>query len=161
MIDTFFDCMNVCRCGQDVRSKKPALAPYRSENDWRFSWLRNDFLGFLDEWETECLTRPNLPMSEKRKMCLSRETLEGYRITVHSFVDLAKELLALDGVVFLLSEKFTQDPLEEYFSRQRGCLGRHENPTATEFGRNAAALHVAGAHKLLTSSRGNCHNNSS
>ena len=40
-----------------------------------------DFLGFLDEWENGCLTAENMTVTEKRKMCLSVETLEGLRIT--------------------------------------------------------------------------------
>ncbi|XP_077863216.1 uncharacterized protein LOC144346211, partial [Saccoglossus kowalevskii] len=81
MIDQFFDCLNVSRLGQGVKSRKPTLEPYRNADDWRFEWLAKDFLGFLDGWEAECLATPNMTLTEKRKMCLSRETLEGYRIT--------------------------------------------------------------------------------
>ena len=38
---------------------------------------------------------------------------------VNSFVNLAKMLLQEEGAKFLLSEKFSQDPLEEHFSRHR------------------------------------------
>ena len=37
MIDTFFDCLNVRRLGQDAATKKPELAPYRDQSDWRFA----------------------------------------------------------------------------------------------------------------------------
>ncbi|XP_077866483.1 uncharacterized protein LOC144354694 [Saccoglossus kowalevskii] len=92
MIDTFFDCLNVSKLGQ----KKPALAPYRSIDDWR------------------------------------------------SFVAVAKELLCA-GVEFVLSEKFTQDPLEEYFSRQRACIGHNDNPTVEEFSRNTLSFKLLDA----------------
>ena len=46
-----------------------------------FQWLEKDFLGFLRDWEEECLQTNGLTMGEKRRMCLSRETLEGLRIT--------------------------------------------------------------------------------
>jgi hypothetical protein len=36
MFDLFFDCLNVRRLGQDERLRKPALAPYRHGDDWRF-----------------------------------------------------------------------------------------------------------------------------
>lgn len=63
-------------------------------------------------------------------MMLSRETLQGLRIAgeyvatlnryVHIHVNLcslmAEHLLSLEGVSFLLSERFNQDPLEIYFS---------------------------------------------
>ena len=50
-----------------------------------------------------------------------------------------------DGVQFLLSEKFSQDPLEEYFSRQRGVGGRFDNPDVHQFGSIVLPLEVAGA----------------
>ena len=49
-----------------------------------------------------------------------------------------------EGVSFLLSEKFSQDPLEEYFSRQRARGGADENPTLKMFNRNVLGLNVAG-----------------
>ena len=39
----------------------------------------------------------------------------------------------MDGVDFLLSEKFSQDPLEEHFARQRKKGGCNENPTVEQF----------------------------
>ena len=45
---------------------------------------------------------------------------------------------------FLLSEKFSQDPLEEYFSKQRRRGDNNENPTLEEFNRNVLGLNVAG-----------------
>ena len=60
--------------------------------------------------------------------------------TVHSFVELGPQLLRLDGVEYLLSEVFSQDPLERYFSRQRHRGGSCENPTAQLVPYNAATL---------------------
>ena len=45
---------------------------------------------------------------------------------------------------FLLSEQFTQDPVEEYFSKQRRRGGANENPDAQEFNRNVLGLDIAG-----------------
>ena len=36
MFDQFFDCFNVSRTQKGLHSRKPALEPYRSPNDWRF-----------------------------------------------------------------------------------------------------------------------------
>ncbi|XP_033114326.1 uncharacterized protein LOC117114745 [Anneissia japonica] len=154
MFDTFFDCLNVSRLHQDSHSLKPALAPYRSSDDWPFKWLKEDFLGFLDEWES-INNLDNVRKSEKQKMLLSRETQEGLRITVNSFVDLASELLSRPDVDFLLSEKFNQDPLEQYFSKQRGAGGTCDNPTVVQFGQNMQALYVASSC-AKASKRGNC-----
>lgn len=44
-------------------------------------WLKNDFLGYLDDWERSVqLRRGYIPM-EKKMMMLSPETLSGIRIT--------------------------------------------------------------------------------
>lgn len=53
---------------------------------------------------------------------------------------------------YLLSEKFSQDPLEEYFSKQRQRGGANENPSLQEVNRNFVGLTVAGNDlvKVLT-----------
>lgn len=71
-----------------------------------------------------------------------------------SFVELSKELLAMDGVKFLLSEKFTQDPLEEHFGRQRRRGGSNDNPTLAEFGQQELALNVINS-ELIRDIKGN------
>ncbi len=72
-----------------------------------------------------------------------------------SFVDLSKELLAKDGVCFLLSEKFSQDPLEEHFGRQRRKGGCNDNPNLLEFGRQELAINVMKS-EMLKITAGNC-----
>ena len=99
------------------------------------------FLKYLNEWEEEIDKLPG-KKGEKQRMCLSKETRLGLRITgskyqshallcfvdtmsciylsaVNSFTELGPKLLALPGVSYLLSEVFSQDLLERYFSRQR------------------------------------------
>ena len=71
-----------------------------------------------------------------------------------SFIAIAKELLIIDGVKFLLSEKFTQDPLEEYFGRQRRKGGSSEQPSYFSFQHNDLTLHVVDSD-LITDIRGN------
>ena len=44
--------------------------------------------------------------------------------------------------VFLLSERLTQDPLEEFFGQQRARGGRSDNPDARTFLYNAQAIRV-------------------
>ena len=46
-----------------------------------FSGLQKDFLDYLDGWEKEVSERQGVSKPEKKRMCLSRETLEGLRIT--------------------------------------------------------------------------------
>lgn len=68
-----------------------------------------------------------------------------FSFSVKAFVLLTRELLMEPGVEFILSEKFSQDPLEEHFSKQRGMGGRCDNPTVNQFGYNLNTLQVAGA----------------
>ena len=91
---------------------------------------------------------------------LSRETLEGLYITgkfitsvymhvsiihlfaVKSFIELTKYLLSTAGDnVMFLSERVSQDPLENYFGqlRARGG-GRNENPTVQQCVHHANAI---------------------
>ena len=46
-----------------------------------FQWLREDFLGYLDEWEASVAARPGFSKAERNKMLLSQETLSGLRLT--------------------------------------------------------------------------------
>ena len=178
-MDVFFDYLNVKNSMEHKLKRKEAKAPYRKASDWRFKvlltlscsifctphynllllqWLREDFLGYLSEWEQECLKKP-LKRSQSRRQCLSRETLEGLRITgmliaaeiipnpciltiifntVTSFCELAPKLIS--GGQYLLSEVFCQDPLERYFSKQRHRGGGNDDPTVTQFNTNSAIL---------------------
>lgn len=102
-------------------------------------------------------------------MLLSKETLHGIRMTgkflyllstintnfiVHSFVDLAKHLLALPGVKFFLSERLSQDPLEKFFGRQRQRGRANVNPNVAEALKSNQALRVINSINLDTA-RGN------
>ena len=66
---------------------------------------------------------------------------------------MAEYLLTLKGVEFLLSEKFNQDPLEIYFSKQQSRGARGDNPSVQQCLQNAQAVRAA---KTLT--LGNCSN---
>ena len=44
-------------------------------------WLKGEFLDYLDEWEDDASSRDDLTKSEQNRQCLSRETLEGLRMT--------------------------------------------------------------------------------
>ncbi|XP_071483429.1 uncharacterized protein [Diadema antillarum] len=150
MMDLFFDCLNVSSVCAGKKKRKPSLEPYRSADDWRFTFLEDEFLSFLHEWETEGKLVPGLSRAEKGKLCLSKTTMDGLVMTVKSFTALARELLAEEGVEYLLSEKLSQDPLEEHFGKQRGMGGRYENPDARQFGSNMQVLQVAGSCVTLS-----------
>ena len=104
---------------------------------------------------------------------ISSETMEGLQITgngdynnlhdycflfliVKSFVEMAKYLLSdASAKLFLLSERISQDPLENYFGQQRARGGRNENLNFQQCLHNAAAIRV---QKSIATDpvRGNC-----
>ena len=127
--------------------------------------MKEDFLTYLDDREKGVKSRPGYSAAEKSVMLLSRETLEGIRISglnkhvfvlltylsflVLSFVELAPFLLlTVPNVEYLLSEKFSQDPLEAYFGKQRYKGGSNSNPSANEFLSNAVSLRAQGSAAL-------------
>lgn len=44
-------------------------------------WLKDTFLDYLVEWDDSADARTDLVVSERNRRCLSRETLEGLRMT--------------------------------------------------------------------------------
>ena len=72
---------------------------------------------------------------------------------VKSFIELTK-LLLNEGVPFVLSEKFSQDPLEEHFARHRRSAGCNDNPTLVQFGQQEVALNLIKSD-LISDLRGN------
>ena len=97
-MDTFFDCLNVRNTFDGNNKRNENLQPYRKASDERFKvviiykvfdiicismfqWLRHTFLGYFDEWEAEISSMTTLKKKQKAAMQLSRETLEGLKIT--------------------------------------------------------------------------------
>ena len=74
---------------------------------------------------------------------------------VQAFVEMAKVLLSLPGVSYILSEKLCQDPLESFFGKHRAAGGRNDNPTVKDFCKNTVSLRVQGS-AALDPARGNC-----
>ena len=67
---------------------------------------------------------------------------------VNSFTTLRK-LLLVEGAEYILSENFCQDPLEEYFGKQRMQLGCNDNPMLIEYNSNTLGLNVAGDNLIF------------
>lgn len=97
-MDKFFDCLNVRNPTEYIKKRKPNLKPYTETSDPRFKvnllveftiatltyeiqWLKEDFLKYLDEWEDSVEARTDIEDAVKTKMLLSRQTLDGLRIT--------------------------------------------------------------------------------
>lgn len=135
MMDKFFDCLNVRNKKEHETKKKPFLKPYTSVDDERFAWL-DQFLDYFRLWKESIEERPgNFTANAKAQMFISWQTYEGLQVTVHSFKAVVKFLLE-NGVNYVLSERFCQDDLENYFGRQRSIGGRKSNPNVRDTGYN-------------------------
>ncbi len=68
--------------------------------------------------------------------------------TVNSFCDLTRYLLSLEmeNTPYLLSEHFSQDPIENYFGQQRS---RGQNPTVQACLSSAQSLRVQGSLAMV------------
>ena len=64
-------------------------------------------------------------------------------------------LLKQEGVKFLLSERFCQDPVETFFSHQRSKGGHSDNPTVKQFLDNTESIRIQKS-AALAPLRGNC-----
>ena len=86
-------------------------------------------------------------------MFISWQTFESLQITCHSTVELIKYLLS-NNVKYVLSERFSQDPLENYFGRQRSMGSRRDNPNARVFGYQDNTIRNSKSFKPIKT--GNC-----
>lgn len=130
-MDRFFDCLNVRNTKEHVLKRKPFLKPYSSVNDERFAWL-DSFLSYLEKWKLSIENRVgDFNATQKNNMFLSFPTYEGLRMTVHSLKEVVVYLLN-NGFDYVLSEKFCQDDLENYFGRQRAIGHRKDNPNVRD-----------------------------
>lgn len=153
MMNDFFDCTNVRSTTEHSRKRNHFIKPYTSCDDERFSWLKNVFLKYLEDWREITLTRPGEYSSDDRgKMFLSLQTYEGLRISVYSHVE-AIQFLLKEGFQYVLTERFMQDVVEDYFGHQRARGGRSDNPTAQQFGYND--LTIASQRDIAPVIRGN------
>ena len=89
---------------------------------------------------------------EKSKMFLSLQKLTKASKFVHSHIEAIQFLLS-EGFKYVLTERFMQDVLEDYFGHQRAKGGRADNPTAQQFGYND--LTIAAQRDIAPVLRGN------
>jgi hypothetical protein len=153
MMNGFFDCTNVRSLTEHVKKRNHFIKPYNSKDDDRFTWLINVFLKYLEDWRKSIDQREgNFSPDDKAKMFLSVQTYNGLKISVHSHIE-AIQFLLDEGFQYVLSERFMQDVLEDYFGHQRSKGGHSDNPTAQQFGYND--LTIAAQRDIAPVLRGN------
>ncbi|XP_052129086.1 uncharacterized protein LOC127750738 isoform X2 [Frankliniella occidentalis] len=128
----FFDNVNGAWSLQGKKTANSRLDPYTSVDDPRFAELLEFEKYFLD-WEDEVKVNAKIPQGSKGKAILSHQTLQGIYITVNAFIGAVKYLLNDVGIKFVNARVFCQDPLEQYFGKQRAAGGGGQNPTVDAF----------------------------
>ena len=152
MIDSFFDCLNTRSITEGKHKLKPFLAPYTDKNDTRFSWIKEEFIEYFVKWRESINNRPGeYTDSDKSKMFISRQTYEGLIMTCFSYIKVTKFLLS-EGMEYVLTERFCQDPVEEHFGEQRKLGRRSDNPDMKTFGYNENTIRIK---RMVSHSSGN------
>ena len=140
LMDTFFDIMNIRNVNSHEYERKPSLKPFTTVDDARFSWLRNVFLQYFEDWRDAIENREgNFSKKAKMKMFITPQTYKGLKISVNSIIE-ATQFLLQHQVRYILTERFSQDPLENYFGKQRSSGARKDNPSVKDFGYNDNAI---------------------
>ena len=107
----------------------------------RFQFLE-EFLRYLRQWKDSTENRAgNFTHNARANMFLSWQTFEGFNITVHSAIEVVRFLLE-EGMEFVLTERFCQDPVEEYFGKQHQLGRRSDNPDIHQFGYNSNTIRI-------------------
>lgn len=131
MMDKFFDCFNVRNTKEHLHKRKPFLQPYSSPDDKRFQWL-DEFLNYFKTWKKSVDERPgDFTPTNRNNMFISLPTYNGLRMSISSLKEVVPFLLS-KGFDYVLSEKFCQDDLENYFGRQRAIGRRKDNPSVRD-----------------------------
>ena len=73
----------------------------------------------------------NFSLNAQSKMFISWQTFEGFKITTNAIAEVTTFLS--EGVEFVLTERFCQDEIEEYFGSQRQLGRRSDNPDLQMF----------------------------
>ena len=89
---------------------------------------------------------------QKLRCLFPWQTFEGFKITSYSTIETVR-LLLHEGFEYVLTKRFCQDVLEEYFGYQRAMRRRADNPSLKEFGYDANAIAIQGQNAPIM--RGN------
>ena len=131
MMDKFVDCLDVKNTMEYKVKQNPFLKPYTPVDDVRFAWL-DQFLDYIEQWQESIDERQGtFTQNDKSIMFISWQSYEGLQVTVHSFKEVCKFLLE-QGISYILSERFCQHDLENYYGRQRAIGHRRDNHTVRD-----------------------------
>lgn len=108
---------------------------------YRFGFLM-EFLQYLQSWKESTENREGeFTQNARSRMFLSWQTYEGFQISARSTIECTKFLLS-EGMEYVLTERFCQDPVEEYFGKQRQFGRRCDNPDIRTFSYNSNTIRI-------------------
>ena len=155
LVDKFFDCCNTRSLNEGVQKRKPFLKPYTSVDDERFKFMKEEFLKYLADLKDVIENRKgNFKSADREKMFLTRATYEGLQTTAHALIECVQYLLQ-NGFKYVLTNKLSQDPLEDHFRRHRGLGRRSCNPTIHALGHQENKLRVQRSIATSITPKGN------
>ena len=153
MVNDFFDMLNGNSTTDAKRAANENLAAYESLQDPRIydekapdgTIIKRSKLGqfwdYIEEWKNE-VNGLKCSEKEKKKKMLARQTIDGIEMAINGFIGAVNYLLSI-GTKFINARVFCQDPLEQYFGKQRQAGGGSRNPNVERYFQNdnKIALH--------------------
>ncbi|XP_026290481.2 uncharacterized protein LOC113215119 [Frankliniella occidentalis] len=129
--NNFFDNLNGAHSAMGTRKANPRLDPYTSSCDKRFDEL-DEFVTYLRNWLEE-VKSAKVTAKEKLKMFIPHQTFEGIEMTANALRGAVTFMLDVAKAKFINARVFCQDPLEQYFGKQRASIGGSSAPTEKQF----------------------------
>ncbi|KAK3933217.1 Transposable element P transposase [Frankliniella fusca] len=141
VVNKFFDCLNGSHDPEGRRNKSnPFLLPYTSIEDERFKILKEEVLGFFEEWKVDARNREgNFTNEDRERMMISNLSFESLQVTIYGFCA-AVQFLLRNGFASVDAKDFNQDKLEQYFGIVRMSGGARNNPTLYRLANTVQAL---------------------
>nr|XP_050033654.2 uncharacterized protein LOC126530412 [Dermacentor andersoni] len=99
-----------------IVSRDPNRMPFSSPDDDRLLWLEKEFLPFFASWKAA---------APHKRAFISLETDEALQVTIMSTVRCTQFLLR-SGFLYVLTSKFSSDPVEALFSTIRQLNGSND-----------------------------------
>ncbi|KAL3196397.1 hypothetical protein MRX96_045274 [Rhipicephalus microplus] len=120
MIFKWFTIHNIRNTTFHVVSRDQNRMPFSSPDDDRLIWLEQEFLPFFAAWKAA---------APHKRAFISLETYEALQLTTMSTVQ-CTQFLIRSGFLYVLTAKFSSDPVEALFSTIRQLQGSNDQTDA-------------------------------
>ena len=130
----FFDIINIRDVNSHKFEFKPSLLPFSRVGNPRFPWLWNFFLQYFQNWLASIERHSgNFSRNARDKMFISQQINERFNITINSIIIEVTFLLQHEAS-YVLTERFCQNSLVNYFGQQPSLGAGKNNPSFSDFG---------------------------